>query len=67
MEERRGALSQTDVTVARIDLQGEYARVEWRAPALHNGVLVLEGTGAVLEPTGMRLRINAVTISWSSL
>ena len=38
-------------------------RLEWEASALHTGPLVLEGSGATLEPTGLRLRIRAVTVA----
>ena len=63
IEERAAALSQTEVTVAHIELRCEYARINWEASALHTGLLVLESNGAVLEPTGLRLRVKAVTIA----
>ena len=63
IEERAAALSQTEVTVAHIELRCEYARITWEASALHTGLLVLESNGAVLEPTGLRLRVKAVTIA----
>ena len=55
IEERAAALSQTEVTVAQIELHREYARINWEASALHTGLLVLESNGAVLEPTGLRV------------
>ncbi len=60
---RIGALLQTEVTFGEIDRRGESVRVEWEATGLHVGPLPLEGTGAVLEPTGLRLRIRAVTVA----
>ena len=36
-------------------------RLEWEASGLHTGPLPLHGTGAVLEPTGLTLRVRAVT------
>jgi hypothetical protein len=61
IEERRGALSHERVTFGRADSNGSVVRLEWEASALHTGPLPLHGTGAVLEPTGLRLRIRAVT------
>jgi hypothetical protein len=58
---RQGALAQHQVTFGRIDAHGPVVRVEWEASALHVGPLPLPGTGAVLEPTGLRLRVRAVT------
>lgn len=61
IEARRGALAQQQVSFGRIDAHGCVVRVEWEASALHVGPLPLPGTGAVLEPTGLRLRVRAVT------
>jgi SnoaL-like domain len=60
---RSAALTQVEVTFGNADRQGELVRLEWEASALHVGPLVLEGTGAVLEPTGLRLRVRAVTVA----
>jgi SnoaL-like polyketide cyclase len=59
--ERRGALAQEAVTFGRVESNGPVVRLEWEASALHVGPLPLPGTGAVLEPTGLRLRVRAVT------
>jgi hypothetical protein len=61
IEGRRGALSQEQVTFGRIESNGSVVRVEWEASGLHTGPLPLPGAGAVLEPTGLRLRVRAVT------
>jgi ketosteroid isomerase-like protein len=63
VEERAAALSQHEVTFGPADAHGEFVRLEWEASALHTGPLVLEGNGAVLEPTGLRLRVRAVTVA----
>jgi hypothetical protein len=63
IEERRDALSQEQVTFGRIESRGDMVRLEWEASGLHIGPLPLPGTGAVLEPTGLRLRIRAVTVA----
>jgi hypothetical protein len=61
IEERRDALRHERVTFGRVDTNGSVVRLEWEASALHVGPLPLPGTGAVLEPTGLRLRVRAVT------
>jgi hypothetical protein len=61
IEERRGALSHERVTFGRADSNGSVVRMEWEASGLHTGRLPLPGAGAVLEPTGLRLRVRAVT------
>lgn len=63
IEDRRDALSQHQVVFGRSDALGDLVRVEWDASALHVGPLVLESNGAVLEPTGLRLRVKAVTVA----
>jgi hypothetical protein len=61
IEERRTALAHERVTFGRAETNGSVVRLEWEASALHTGPLPLPGTGAVLEPTGLRLRIRGVT------
>jgi hypothetical protein len=61
IEERRDSLSHEKVTFGRTETNGAVVRLEWEASALHTGPLPLPGTGAVLEPTGLRLRVRAVT------
>ena len=61
IEERRGALLHERVTFGRVESNGPVVRLEWEASGLHTGPLPLPGTGAVLEPTGLRLRVRAVT------
>ena len=76
IEGRHGALSQHRVSFGPVETRGAMVRLEWEASALHVGPLVLESNGAVLEPTGLRLRVRAVTVarfqgrriaSWRSL
>jgi len=61
IEDRRGALSHENVTFGRVESNGSVVRLEWEASALHTGPLPLHGSGAVLEPTGLTLRVRAVT------
>ena len=61
IEERRGALAHEKVTFGRVESNGPIVRLEWEASGLHTGPLPLRGTGAVLEPTGLTLRVRAVT------
>jgi hypothetical protein len=61
IEQRRDALSHERVTFGRAETNGAVVRLEWEASGLHTGPLRLPGTGAVLEPTGLRLRVKAVT------
>jgi hypothetical protein len=61
IEERRDALSHERVTFGRSETNGSVVRLEWEASGLHTGPLPLPGAGAVLEPTGLRLRVRAVT------
>jgi hypothetical protein len=61
IEDRRGALAHERVTFGRVESNGPVVRLEWEASALHTGPLPLPGTGAVLEPTGLKLRVRAVT------
>jgi SnoaL-like polyketide cyclase len=63
IEERRDAMSQEHVTFGAVESRCGFVRLEWEASALHTGPLVLEGNGATLEPTGLRLRVRAVTVA----
>jgi ketosteroid isomerase-like protein len=63
IEERRDALAQEEITFKSAATRGGLVRVEWEASGLHVGPLVLESNGAVLEPTGLRLRIRGVTVA----
>jgi SnoaL-like domain len=61
IQERQGALAHEQITFGRVESNGSMVRLEWEASGLHIGPLPLPGTGAVLEPTGLTLRIRAVT------
>jgi len=63
IEERRDALAHEEITIGRVESRGGLVRVEWEASGLHTGPLVLESNGAVLEPTGLRLRVRGVTVA----
>jgi hypothetical protein len=63
VEERAASLTRPEVTFGDVERQGDFVRLEWEASALHTGPLVLESNGAVLEATGLRLRIRAVTVA----
>lgn len=61
IEQRHGALAHERVTFGRVESNGPVVRIEWEASGLHVGPLPLPGTGAVLEPTGLRLSVRATT------
>lgn len=63
IEERRHALAHEEITFKSLATWGGLVRVEWEASGLHVGPLVLESNGAVLEPTGLRLRVRGVTVA----
>jgi hypothetical protein len=63
LEERRGAFLQHDVSFRHVQVNGDMARVEWDASGLHVGPFVLERNGVIMEPTGLRLRVRAVTVA----
>jgi hypothetical protein len=63
LDERRGSFAQHDVRFGQLDAQGDLARVEWVATGLHVGPFVLERNGVIMEPTGLRLRVRAVTVA----
>jgi SnoaL-like polyketide cyclase len=63
LEERRSAFVQHDVSFRHVDVNGDMARVEWVATGLHVGQFVLERNGVIMEPTGLRLRVHAVTVA----
>jgi SnoaL-like polyketide cyclase len=63
IDSRRDSFRQRDVTFRALDVNGDLARVEWVATGLHVGPFVLERNGIVVEPTGLRLRVRAVTVA----
>jgi SnoaL-like polyketide cyclase len=63
LDERRDAFRQHDVTFRNVEVNGDLARVEWIATGLHVGPFVLERNGVTLDPTGLRLRVRAVTVA----
>jgi ketosteroid isomerase-like protein len=61
-ERRDDAFSDIEVAVTPLDVGGDYACAEWRVTMTHTGDLVLRD-GAVLEPTGVRVTLNGVTVA----
>jgi predicted ester cyclase len=61
---RLGAFSDRKVAVAPLDVAGNQAAVEWVATGTHTGPFHLDrGDIAVIEPTGRRVRIRAITVA----
>jgi ketosteroid isomerase-like protein len=61
---RLGAFSDRKVAVAPLDVAGDQACVEWVATGVHTGPFHLDrGDTPVIEPTGRRVRIRAITVA----
>jgi len=54
--------SEFAIEVAALDVSGDYACAEWSVSMTHSGPIALAG-GQVVEPTGVRLTVNGVTIA----
>jgi ketosteroid isomerase-like protein len=63
VEQRVGAFSERKVTVAPLDVAGDQACVEWVASGVHSGQLQLDAAPVVIEPTGRRVRVRAVSVA----
>jgi ketosteroid isomerase-like protein len=63
VEQRISAFSERKVTVAPLDVAGDQACVEWVASGVHSGRLRLDDTPDVIEPTGRRIRVRAVSVA----
>ena len=62
IERRDEAFSEMHLEVFPLDVGGDYASAEWRVTMTHTGPLVLR-EGAVLEPTGLRIRVDGTTVA----
>ena len=55
------AFSDIELELMALDVNGEYACVEWRVSMTHTGNLELRAD--VVPPTGLRITVNGVTIA----
>jgi ketosteroid isomerase-like protein len=62
LQRRDEAFSDVDLTVVPLDVGGDFAAVEWTVAMTHTGHLVL-ADGQQLEPTGLRITLNGVTVA----
>jgi ketosteroid isomerase-like protein len=62
LDQRDEAFSEIDLEVAPLDVGGDYACVEWSVVMTHTGPLAL-GDAQVVDPTGLRVRLNGVTVA----
>ena len=62
LERRDDAFSEIELEVAPLEVDGEFACVEWSVTMSHTGPLAVAG-GAIVEPTGVRITVNGVTIA----
>jgi ketosteroid isomerase-like protein len=61
-ERRDDAFSDVVLEVSPLDVGGPYACAEWSATMTHTGPLTV-AAGAVVEPTGLRVSLNGVTVA----
>jgi ketosteroid isomerase-like protein len=61
-ERRDDAFSDVEIEVVPLDVGGDFACAEWSVTMTHTGPLVL-ADGVALEPTGMRVTLNGVTVA----
>ncbi len=62
LEERAGAFSDIEVTIAPIDVVGDKAYAEWVVSATHSGPFVLDDE-TTIEATGRRISLQGVTVA----
>jgi ketosteroid isomerase-like protein len=62
IERRDDAFSDAEIEVVPLDVGGDFACAEWSVTMTHSGPLVL-GDGAVVEPTGLQITLNGVTVA----
>jgi ketosteroid isomerase-like protein len=60
-DRRDNAFSDIQLQVAPLDVNGDYACVEWTVTMTHAGRLQLPA-GLVVEPTGLTVTINGATV-----
>jgi ketosteroid isomerase-like protein len=61
-EHRDEAFSDISLDLTPLDVAGECACVEWSVSMTHTGDLLL-ADGATLEPTGLRITLQGVTVA----
>jgi ketosteroid isomerase-like protein len=61
-ERRDDAFSDVEIEVVPLDVGCDFACAEWSVTMTHTGPLVL-ADGVALEPTGMRVTLNGVTVA----
>ena len=61
-ERRDNAFSEIELDVVPLDVGGDYACAEWSVAMTHSGRLALGG-GEFIEPTGLRIALNGVTVA----
>ena len=61
-ERRDDAFSDVVLEVFPLDVGGSFACAEWSASMTHSGPLAV-AAGAVVEPTGLRVSLNGVTVA----
>jgi ketosteroid isomerase-like protein len=62
LAQRDGTFSDLALEVATLDVGGDVAGVEWCLTMTHTGPLTV-GTGETIEPTGLRVTVNGVTVA----
>ena len=62
IDRRDDAFSDFEIDVMPLDVGGDFAGAEWRVTMTHTGKLVVRD-GAVIDPTGLRVHLNGVTIA----
>jgi len=62
LSRRDDAFSEVDLEVVPLEVAGDFACVEWTAAMTHSGPLTVGG-GDVVEPTGIRVILNGVTVA----
>ncbi len=62
LERRDPAFADIDLSVAPLDVGGDYACVEWTVEMTHVGAITLADDRRV-EPTGIRVAVHGVTVA----
>jgi ketosteroid isomerase-like protein len=60
-QHRDEAFSDATLDVTPLDVGGDFACAEWSVSMTHSGALTL--AGGTLEPTGLRITLNGVTVA----
>ena len=62
LDRRDDAFSDVELSVAPLDVGGDYACVEWTVEITHSGAIVLADDSNI-EPSGTRVTVHGVTIA----